>query len=1521
MVLLHQVVKVTDLKAQQSNTKASTVLAGTELRGVWVETAMAGDEADIDKWLDIVQAAHLNTIYLTVRFDSNRQFDLLDEWISKAKSRGLEVHAWFTNNGQEDNIPTENKLKPMFGSETWYNWLDHTNPNANNYESSNMLDILNRYPSLDGVMFDYIRFDGTMGSVQNATKTAALADGYNLDVIVNDVYGALPVPTPDFCAHTGDDITTAKVLAQFDNGLPAITINTLGSGASLIFHWFTQKGVWEMPLVAKTAKIFLAKYGKSSDMYVENVGEGGEMSAKWAQSMGYNPIMVEPSNLGNVPKGAPIVIGQNYGLSNSEASALKKHAENGGLVIFFEPPVNSMGSATVQQLVGFTGSGYFDEIKPNRPNWMRITADGTANGLPVTSLSEAEQDRLAKGWIKWQKDQITKIVSTVHNGVASKYTNKYVSACVFRGQTEIEDIRQDWDKWTANGLLEHVMPMAYVSDASEIPDMLPWWKSFDPNMDRVTPGIGIPYINASGSALVDNIKTQVDTYRNSGAKGFVLFALHYIGDMATAKLIGERVFPGTVAPYHPGVQPKPTQPPTGPASVNDGTGVDVDTQNLTTELSANWPAATDAVSGIARYEYAIGTTAKGVDVKGWTSAVTATNVTVTGLSLKVGTTYYVSARAVNGAGLTGTVVSSDGVKIVAPPATQPPTGPVSISDGTGTDVDIQESTTAMSANWPAATDAANGIARYEYAIGTTAKGTNVKGWTSAGTATKVTVTGLSLKVGTTYYVSARAVNGAGLTGTVVSSDGVKIVIKPSSPASVNDGTGVDVDTQDLTTELSANWPAATDAVSGIARYEYAIGTTAKGVDVKGWASAGTATKVTVTGLSLKVGTTYYVSVRAVNGVGLTGTVVSSDGVKIVTPTPKQPPTGPASVNDGTGVDVDTQNLTTELSANWPAATDAVSGIARYEYSIGTTAKGVDVKGWTSAGTVTNVTVTGLSLKVGTTYYVSVRAVNGAGLTGTIVSSDGVKIIAPPAKQPPKGPVSVNDGTGTDVDIQESTTSLSANWPAATDAANGIARYEYSIGTTAKGVDFKGWTSTGTATSVTVTSLNLKVGKTYYINVRAVNGDGLIGTVVSSDGVKIVAKPSSSASVNDGMGTDVDIQESKIALSANWSAVTDAVSSIARYEYAIGTTAKGTDVKGWTSAGTSTNVTITGLSLTLGKIYYVSVRAVNGVGLTGPINSSDGVKIVAKPTAPASVNDGTTTDVDTQEVTTSLSANWPAATDVVSGIARYEYAIGTSTGGTDLRGWTSIGSARAVTAAGLNLNVGTTYYVSVRAVNGVGLPGAAASSDGVKIVAPVPKQPPVGPGSVSDGMGSDIDVQESLATLSANWPAARDAVTGIARYEYAIGTTAKGVDVKGWTSVGTATYVTVPGLSLKVNATYFVSVRAVNGAGLTGTVVSSDGVKITSKLFGDGKPNDYELGQNYPNPFNPTTKIPFMLKESGVAKLTIFDAIGRMVKTLVMGGTAGYNEYVFDASELGSGLYFYRLEANSFVATRKMILMK
>jgi hypothetical protein len=88
------------------------------------------------------------------------------------------------------------------------------------------------------------------------------------------------------------------------------------------------------------------------------------------------------------------------------------------------------------------------------------------------------------------------------------------------------------------------------------------------------------------------------------------------------------------------------------------------------------------------------------------------------------------------------------------------------------------------------------------------------------------------------------------------------------------------------------------------------------------------------------------------------------------------------------------------------------------------------------------------------------------------------------------------------------------------------------------------------------------------------------------------------------------------------------------------------------------------------------------------------------------------------------------------------------------------------------------------------------------------------------------------------------------------------------------------------------------------------------------PDKFSLSQNYPNPFNPSTVISYQLPASGNVTLKVYDLLGREVATLVNEEKpAGSYEVSFDASQLSSGVYIYRLTAGNFSATNKMTLLK
>lgn len=130
--------------------------------------------------------------------------------------------------------------------------------------------------------------------------------------------------------------------------------------------------------------------------------------------------------------------------------------------------------------------------------------------------------------------------------------------------------------------------------------------------------------------------------------------------------------------------------------------------------------------------------------------------------------------------------------------------------------------------------------------------------------------------------------------------------------------------------------------------------------------------------------------------------------------------------------------------------------------------------------------------------------------------------------------------------------------------------------------------------------------------------------------------------------------------------------------------------------------------------------------------------------------------------------------------------------------------------------------------------------------------------------------------------------------------------------------------LEENTTYYWRVRAVN-AGLASDwseMWSFTVGEVTSVLVDLGVPTEYSLFQNYPNPFNPSTTIRYGLPERSHVTLTVYNALGQKITTLVNEEKeASYYEVTFNASNLPSGVYIYQLRAGVYMDTKKFLYLR
>jgi len=735
--------------------------------------------------------------------------------------------------------------------------------------------------------------------------------------------------------------------------------------------------------------------------------------------------------------------------------------------------------------------------------------------------------------------------------------------------------------------------------------------------------------------------------------------------------------------------------------------------------------------------------------------------------------------------------------------TTPPSVGV-VNDGSGDDIDYQGSTTTIETNWSGFSDAGSGIGSYEWAIKTVLGPilTNVQDWVDIGSNTHAENSMLSLTDGKTYYIFVRATDAAGNLSQEIFSDGVAVTTVAPQPT-ISSSEGSQTNTSPIPVTITF-----TTSVTGFDDTDITVGNGY--VTYGSFSGSGTnyAFTVSPTGdgsVTVDLADNIVQSEAGIPNTAATQFNTTFDGTA--------PSVG--TVIDGLVEDLDWTIDSATLYASWSGFTDVMSGIQEYEYAVGKTPGGTETVSWTSVGTDTSVTKTGLSLSSGTTCYISVRAIDNTGNMSSITISDGITIDT-------DAPINgiVIDGVNEDLDWSGDSTTLKAIWFGFSDVLSGIQQYEYAIGTSEEDSNTIDWSSTGLDTFAIDSNLSLTDGMTYYYNIRAIDNVGNVSGIVSSDGITIDLTPASINYVYEGsLESDRNYQNSDTTMFLVWGKADDA-SGIKKYEYALGTSSGGIDILYWTDAGTDTSMTISQLSLNEGVTYYGSIRAEDMAGNVSNIVSGDGITVDITPPSDGIVIDGITEDLEFTGSNNSLTATWMNFTDDISGIDYYEYAIGTSSGGSDIINWTDEGADTTVTETGLALTNGDTCFTSIRATDIAGNTSSISTSDGIT----VDTDPPI-PGTVYDGLAEDEDWINSSTSLSANWTGFSDLLSGISIYEYAIGTEIGSSEIVDWSQVGLDSSFSRNDLSLIGGQTYYVSVRSYDSVGNAGDSVNSNGATV------------------------------------------------------------------------------------------------
>jgi hypothetical protein len=199
-------------------------------------------------------------------------------------------------------------------------------------------------------------------------------------------------------------------------------------------------------------------------------------------------------------------------------------------------------------------------------------------------------------------------------------------------------------------------------------------------------------------------------------------------------------------------------------------------------------------------------------------------------------------------------------------------------------------------------------------------------------------------------------------------------------------------------------------------------------------------------------------------------------------------------------------------------------------------------------------------------------------------------------------------------------------------------------------------------------------------------------------------------------------------------------------------------------------------------------------------------------------------------------------------------------------------------------------------------------------------PPTG---FSGGVFRSTNGGRQWESISAGLSHDEDWVTSLAvRGEHVFAGTTAGVyilnkDDTSWTTVGTG----LPSPPERVD--YLAATDSNLYAGLVGGIWKRPISEMVTTVSPPptGVPTNFVLFQNFPNPFNPNTTIKYALPRVSQVSLTVYDILGRQVSVLVNERKeAGVYEVKYDGSNLASGVYFYRLQAGDFVATKRLLLL-
>ena len=686
-------------------------------------------------------------------------------------------------------------------------------------------------------------------------------------------------------------------------------------------------------------------------------------------------------------------------------------------------------------------------------------------------------------------------------------------------------------------------------------------------------------------------------------------------------------------------------------------------QRETNILYASWSGFSENESAIHHYELAFGTSPNNTNVQPFTNVGLVTSASSSNLlvsELKNGVIYYAQVVAYNVLGIRSDIATSDGVLL----ETTPPVFLSPVFDGAkfGLDYDYSSNLTLLSLNWKCE-DRDSGLRQVFVGLGTQPGLQDIAAYRLVlPYQNSYNFDGLNLTKGLTYFSTVKCINNVGLQYSM-SSDGVSIDSTPPVLRYVGIGERPYRDSPyvGLGSLVKANWKFM-DFESTVARYMVSIHDVKNNARILGpWTFSGnqTSENLRLTNNDLRHKQKYVLSVTAFNGAGLSSRAVGNsflvDGTSPVC----------TDVYDATldGTRTRFSGFTNKLMLN-ANCNDDESGILTFEFAI----KDINTSEYvlpfyslkatsdfSSLNVVDGFGTEIVKLQSGGYYQVGLRVTNNVNLT-SVYWTLGVTTDT-------SGPIF--RGVISSYNVHKD--AIEVVWDLF-DRESGIKFNYWSLGVSPNVESAENFTLIShNVTRLLINEISLKLGRSYYVYLNAINNAGL-STLYVSNGVVIDRTPPSVGRVSTDFALPDDYDGNPnttdgASFPVTWSGFKDEESGIRKYSWAIGHTREETAALGDDSftnikfTGSTNGYIITDQIIYTDTTYYVCIRVTNGAGLS-TTNCSDGVRVkLGKLTAGVVYDGPLDQDIDFQLDDKAVWLNWRGFKDPVYGLKSYAWCYG------------------------------------------------------------------------------------------------------------------------------------------------------------------------------------------------------------------------------------------------------------------------